>query len=357
MSVDIPALRLQNQRIAGPRRTTPAEIVRHLGAVQAQEYPFAKWGLAVRLGPDSTDSEIEAAFTEGSILRTHVMRPTWHFVPAEDIGWMQQLTAPRVRTAMSSYLRHHGMDAKLLTRSATIIARALEGGAFLTRPELGQRLARARITLTSMQLSFVVMHAEIEGIICSGPRRAKQFTYALINQRAPHQRRLQGDEALAELTRRFLASHGPATVRDYVWWSGLKTVDARRGLQIVGAKGFEQDGVSYWSTESKGRRSASGVHLLPIYDEYLVSYRDRVAVPHGPSLIGRGSTAVSFRHALVIDGQVAGTWRPEPKNGETVLVVTAMRRLVRPERDGIETAAARYGQFLGRPVSAAVTPG
>ena len=351
MPVDIPALRLHNQRIVGSQLTTPADIVQHLGAVQAQEFPFAKWGLALRLGSEITEAVVEQAFASGSILRTHVMRPTWHFVAAEDIGWMQRLTAPRVRTAMSSYLRTHGMDARLLNRSTTIFARALEGGAFLTRGELGDRLARARIMLTPMQLGFVAMHAEIEGIICSGPRRGKQFTYALISERAPQQRQLDGDQALEELTRRFLRSHGPATVRDYVWWSGLKTGDARRGFELVRAKSFEQGGVTYWSTSRERRTPAEGVHLLPIYDEYLVSYRDRLAVPHGPSQVRSGATLVPFRHALVIDGQVAGTWRPETRDAAIVVVVTAMRRLTADERDGIDAAVARYGRFLGAAVS------
>jgi hypothetical protein len=319
--------------------------------VQAQEYPFAKWALGLRLGSGSTDRDIEQAFAEGSILRTHVMRPTWHFVAGEDIIWMQRLTAPRVRTAMSSYLRQHGMDAKLLIRCAAIFERALEDGGSLTRTELGQRLSRSRINLTPPQLGFVTMYAEVEAIICSGPRRGKQFTYALISLRAPRQRRLQGDEALEELTRRFMRSHGPATVRDYVWWSGLKTGDARRGLEMAEAKRFQQDGVTYWSTARERRGSALGVHLLPIYDEYLVPYRDRLAVPHGPSLIGSGDTAVPFRHALVIDGQVAGTWRPEPKRGGIAAVVTAMRNLTVRESDDIHAAVARYGQFLDVPVS------
>lgn len=357
MLADIPALRLHGQRITTAGPPTPADLVHHLGAVQAQEYPFAKWALGLRLGPAWSDARIEQAFAAGSILRTHVMRPTWHFVAAEDISWMQRLCAPRVRTAMSSYLRKEGMDARLLNRSVAIFERALQGGTFLTRVELGQQLARARIALTPMQLGFVAMHTEIEGIMCSGPRRGKQFTYALTTTRAPRQRQLDGDEALAELTGRFLRSHGPATLRDFVWWSGLKTIDARRGFAIIEASHFEQESVTYYSVAQEQRGSASGVHLLPIYDEYLVSYRDRVAVPHGPSSLRHGSTLVPFRHALVIDGQVAGTWRPEAGDEGPVVVVTAMRRFSRDERNGIEAAIAGYGRFLGVPVSAAVNLG
>ncbi len=168
---------------------------------------------------------------------------------------------------------------------------------------------------------------------------------------------MEGDEALAELTRRFLRSHGPASVRDYVWWSGLKTGDARRGLDMIKAKRFEQHGVTYCSITREAPAPADGVHLLPIYDEYLVSYRDRVAVPHGPSTIRRGVTAVQFRHAVVIDGQVAGTWTVERRRDATVVAVTPMRDVTARERRGIEAASLRYGRFLAAPVSVSVTPG
>jgi len=348
-SSKIPHLRLRNQHITRAHRGSPAELVAHLGAVQAQEYPFAKWALALRLGNRTTDADIEKAFEAGQILRTHVMRPTWHFVAAADIGWMLELTARRVHMKMTPYARRQGLDARLLTRATAIVERALGGGKHLTRADLGARLARAGIGLTPLQLGLVALHAELERVICSGPRRGKQFTYALIGERAPGLRQLSRDEALAELTRRFVGSHAPATIRDFVWWSGLTTADARRGLDMIKATSFVQDGLTYWSVES-ARRAPSrqkGIHLLPIYDEYLVAYRDRVAVPHGPSTVGTASSALQFRHALVIDGQIAGTWRVDRKAAAHSVGVTALRPLTQDERRGIEAAAARYGRFMG----------
>ena len=156
------------------------------------------------------------------------------------------------------------------------------------------------------------MYAELEGVICSGPRRGKKFTYALIAERAPGARRLSRDEALAELALRFFRSHGPATIRDFVWWSGLVTADARRGVEMIRAKRQDVDGHAYWTAGAAPKTPASIklAHLLPIYDEYIVSYRDRVAVPHGPSMIpsSTGGGYVTFQHALVIGGQIAGTW-------------------------------------------------
>ncbi|HVH56988.1 MAG TPA: winged helix DNA-binding domain-containing protein [Vicinamibacterales bacterium] len=343
--MNIPLQRLNNQHITRPFRGRIEDLVAYLGAVQAQEYPFAKWGLALRLGDKTTAADVEQAFDEGRILRTHVMRPTWHFVAAADIAWMLELTAPRVHLTVASYLRSQGLDVRLVRRAVSIIERALEGGHHLTRAELAARLARQRIALTPLHLGFVLLYAELERVICSGPRRGRQSTYALLAERAQPAPRLAGDEALAELARRFFSSHGPATVRDFVWWSGLKTSDARRGLDIIRASSFDDDGLTYWSARARG--SATGrmsVHLLPIYDEYLVAYRDRVAVPHAWD-------ARAFRHTLVVDGQVAGTWRTQATVPAATLEVTPLGRLSSIERRGVESSATRYAAFLGSTVT------
>jgi hypothetical protein len=354
--VDIPAQRLVRQRIVHPHAGSAPDLVAHLGAVQAQEYPFAKWGLGLRLGSPTTDADITRAFDTGQILRTHVLRPTWHFVAAEDIDWMLQLTAPRVHFPLRSQARCLGLDTGMFTRATSLFERALAGGRHLTRAELAAALARAGLTLSPQVMGLVALYAELERVICSGPRRGRQFTYALLSERVRRPRWLSGDEALAELTRRFFKSHGPATVRDCVWWSGLKSADVRRGLGIINASTFEQDGLTYWfdGHAQPAVLKAPDVHLLPIYDEYLVAYRDRLAVPHGQSVIATGASAVTFRHALVIDGQVAGTWRVEADRSTTTVRVTPLRRLRRPEESAVEAAAARYGRFLGTSTTCAL---
>jgi hypothetical protein len=354
--VTIPALRLANQGISAPRRESVVELIGRLGAVQAQEYPFAKWGLALRLSGRVGDADIERDFAAGRILRTHVLRPTWHFVTAEDIVWMLELTAPRIHVAMRAYMQHQGLGGRLMTRATSIFARALAGGRFLTRAELGARLARAGIQATALQLGFITGYAELERVICSGPRRGKDFTYALLAERAPAALRLSRDEALATLTRRFFASHGPATIRDYVWWSGLRVADARRGLDLAGIGSSERDGQTYWGGDRARLRTppAEGVHLLPIYDEYLVAYRDRIAVPHGPGKIRVGSTTVNFRHSLVIDGQVAGTWTTSRDRTGERLRVTPLRPLSGREQAQLERVADRYARFTGRPLALSI---
>jgi hypothetical protein len=191
------------------------------------------------------------------------------------------------------------------------------------------------------------MHAELDGVICNGPRQGKQFTYALLAERAPPAPRLDRDQALTALTRRYLRSHGPATLRDFVWWSGLKTGDARAGLEMARARSREVDGLTYWTLarEPAGvSRPGKGVHLLPIYDEYLVAYRDHRVVPRPAYMLG------SFQHALLVGGQVAGTWRTVQRPKGLLVDVRPLRRLTLAERRGLSQAVTRYRRFLGVPV-------
>ena len=366
MKTAIPEQRLHNQRITRAVHRQPADVVAWLGAVQAQEYPAARWGLALRMPPGTTDAEIERAVDEGRILRTHVMRPTWHFVTPADIHWMLELTAPRVHRAMSYYRRQHGLETALLTRATAAFERALRDGQCLTRTELGAQLGRGGPVTNVTQvakgipLALLTIYAELEGVICSGPRRGKQLTYALLPERAPRTTRLSRDEALAELTGRYFRSHGPATIRDFTWWSGLTTADAKRGLEMNKARDEVVDGRTYWTI---GRMPAVAtargtVHLLPVYDEYLVAYRDRDAVPHLASKIRSGIRSgirsVTFQHTLVIAGQVAGTWKTVRKASGAVLDVIPLRPLTRPERRALDEAAVRYGRFLDVPVSLSI---
>jgi hypothetical protein len=342
--------RLRNQYLDKPFAGNATDLVAWMGAVQAQEYEHARWGLGLRLAGRPTAANIDEEIAAGRILRTHVLRPTWHFVAAADLPWMLALTAPRVHARMAPYNRHLDLDAKTLTRATRLIERALEEAGCLTRAELGDVLRRGRIQITPVRLAHIAMHAELEAVICSGPLRERRFTYALMSERARAARRLDRDESLGELATRYFQSHGPATIRDFVWWSGLKTPDAKRSAEIARLSSRAVRGRIYWTVESKrplGRRAGSGssVHLLPIYDEYLVAYRDREQVPHGPMTLLRDGRAVGYQHAIVIDGQVAGTWRTSSKSVGTVELVPA-RRLTKSERDCAIAESRRYARFV-----------
>jgi DNA glycosylase AlkZ-like len=353
----IPHLRLHNQCVTRTRHRRPADVVSWLGAVQAQEFGPAKWALGLRLPETATEAAIDRAFDAGRILRTHVMRPTWHFVAAADIRWMLELTKPHVHRVVSHYCGKLGLDPALRTRAAAIFERALEEQT-LTRTELSAHLERGGIAAKGVPLAMLTIHAELEGVICSGARRGKELTYAQLAARASHASTLTRDEALATLTKRYFRSHGPATIRDFVWWSGLKTVDAKRGLEINRAQSVVIEGTTYWTVgDEPGQTfSQATAHLLPVYDEYLVSYRDRQAVPHGPTVVpSQSGGGVRFQHALVIAGQVAGTWRMTRSPERVSIDVTPMKKLTRVDRTELGLTAERYGRFLGMPISLAIS--
>ena len=245
---DIPRIRLRQQRIAGPLMDKPDDVVRWMGAVQAQEYAQASWALGLRTR-SAVAGDIDRALGEGAILRTHVMRPTWHFVSPQDIRWLLDLTAPRIRAGSARRYRELQLDDAVFARSNEALARGLEGGANLTRAELGQVLEQSGVdTSLPQRLPHILMRAELDGVICSGPKRGKQFTYALLDERVPRGPALAREEAVAKLVRRYFLSHGPATVQDFVWWSGLTTADARAGLESVRDQiaGEMIDGKMYW---------------------------------------------------------------------------------------------------------------
>jgi DNA glycosylase AlkZ-like len=263
---------------------------------------------------------------------------------------MQALTGPRVHAANAHYYRKCGLDSRLLARSRAVLERALQGGNDLTRSDLARVLRRSGIEADGMRLAYLVMHAELDAVICSGPRRGKQFTYALLEERVPQARVLEREEALAELTRRYFSSHGPATLRDYVWWSGLTVRDAKAGLDSVKPALVHESsgGRSYWFVAARFSAASASecTHLLPNYDEYLIAYKDRepVVAPRRAGITSvRGDM---FAHQLVIDGLLAGRWTRGKGASSVRLEVAPYRRLTRDEARSIAAAADRYGRFM-----------
>jgi hypothetical protein len=350
-SADIATQRLRNQRLAGPRSETAEEVVHSLGAVQAQDFGAAKWGVAQRT-EGVTDSELDRVFAEGAILRTHLMRPTWHFVVPGDIRWMLQLTAPRVHAANAYYYRKLELDGLTFQRSNKALEKALGAGSSLTRTELARVLEDAGIVARGPRLAYLLMRAELDAVICSGPRRGKQFTYSLLDARAPGSSALTREEALAELATRYFSGHGPALLEDYAWWSGLTLAEARVGVEIAGPKLLREsrNGRSYWripSTASSGQTEPAA-HLLPNYDEYLIAYRDHDATLDPGLFPNRAALESALGgHILVLDGQVAGGWRRTVQGHDVTVDVAPVRPLSTVHREELQRAAERYGVFLG----------
>jgi len=351
---DIACHRLRNQRISAAPLKHPSEVVGWLVAVQAQDYAGAKWALGLRM-QNAADEDVDRALAEGSILRTHLMRPTWHFVTPADIRWMLALTAPRVHAINATLYRKMELDHATLEHYHAVLAEALQGGKQLTREEIREVLLKAGIApLDGLRLAYVLMSAELDGVICSGARRGKQFTYALLDERAPQARTLDGEEALAELVRRYYLSRGPATVQDFSKWSGLTVADASRGLEAVKGQ-FEHEAVggqTYWFSTSapSGSDGSPRAFLLSIYDEYISSYKDRSAIGEAEVRDKLKALGNALSYIIVVDGQIVGTWKRLLRKDAVVIDANLYTQLTEAENRAVAEAALRYGEFLKLPV-------
>jgi hypothetical protein len=336
-NVHVARRRLANQRLIGPPFRSAVDAVGRLGAVQAQDYSGAKWALAQRTAK-ATDAAIEQLLGDGALLRTHVLRPTWHLVLPADIRWMLALTAPRIAAAMAYNNRRHGLTPATFRRSNDAIARALEGGVHLTRPEIALVVQRARVDAAhGERIGHLLMQAELDAVICSGARRGKQITYALLDERAPATPTLDRDEALATLAARYFATRAPATIHDFAWWSGLTIADARRGAEAAGAQ-----------QTVEASQPTGSVHLLPNYDEFFIGYRDRGAILERVSGVApmQRSTAL-FAHVIEIDGQLVGGWKRIAAGKRLEIETAFLAKVTRAEREAVNAAVARYRVFAG----------
>jgi hypothetical protein len=352
---EIVPTRLCQQLITHHPFHTAAEVVGWLGAVQAQDYPAAKWAVGLRT-PGQTDSAIHQAVCAGAILRTHVLRPTWHFVSPADTRWMLGLTAQRVKLALATYDRRLEINEAFLARVYPLLTAALEGGRQLTRAEVSAALRQGGIALdVQLRLGQIMIHAELDGLVCSGAWREKQPTYALLEEWAPAARPLAREEALAELTRRYFISRGPATLKDFTWWSGLTVSDAKAGLAALGSELISTaiKGQAYWLAPETIAPPAGppGAHLLPNYDEYVVGYTDRSAIfdpAHAVRLDARGN--ILFNYIMVLDGKLIGLWKRVLRKGAVALTFQPFIPLGPDESHAFREAAAHFAHFLGLPL-------
>jgi hypothetical protein len=322
-----------------------------MGAVQSQDYDAATWALGMR-ARDVTECDVEAVLAEGAILRTHVLRPTWHFVLPQDIRWMLALSAPRIRRGIAARHRELVIDAHTVAHTNDTLGSALQGGHYLTRTELAKVLRAVGIDPSNQRLPHLLMSAELDAVVTSGPRRGKQFTWALFDERVPTAPVMKRSEAVCELAKRYFRSRGPAQAQDFVWWSGLTVADARAGIAFAGsALGHEViDGKDYWFDADAGRPPVEGgvVHLLPNFDEYTVAYRDRSAILAGrladPSTF---SPANVLSNVITIDGRVRATWRRTGgRDAERRITIRSLDALDARERAAIEDAGRRLAVFL-----------
>jgi hypothetical protein len=355
MSIDIVRQRLHHQRLSSTKFKDPAQVVEWLGVVQAQDYAAAKWAVAQRT-KGLKDADLDEALTKGSIIRTHVLRSTWQFVSPKDIRWMLKLTAPRILAQSASYFRNSKLDNAIFKRSNAVLIKALQGGRQLTRAELVSTLRKNGVGGTDLlQFTYLLIYAELQGILCSGGLQGKQFTYALLEEKIPPARALEHDLSLAELAKRYFLSHGPATLKDYIWWSGLTVKDARDGMEMIKSTLAHEtiEDKMYWFDSSATVKKEKEIRtwLLPNYDEYMVGYTDRSAIyeaEHDIKLDARKNFL--FNNIIVINGRVVGTWKRTFNKNTVIVEPNPFFTLSKPEKQAVKSAAEQFGLFLNMPV-------
>lgn len=309
---EISHYRLVSQKLYKTAPNFPQEIVRHLGAIQAQDYAMAKWAIGSRC--DSSEKEIEEAINSAQIIRTHILRPTWHFVAAEDIHWMLDVSGPQVKRTVASYVKKYGFDAKKLDQINASIEKILAGNNHLTRDEIMQELNIKKMLSENFLSSPIMMNAELEGLVCNGKMKGKQMTYALLEERvAKPKTNLSKEEALAKLAQRYFESHGPATVLDFSWWSGFSPTTCNLVINSIESElnSVRIDNQKYWfganfTNEDNFRES---VHFLPAFDEILISYKTREAsifLEHQSKAFTNNGI---FKPIILENGKVIGTWK------------------------------------------------
>jgi hypothetical protein len=349
------AARLRAQRLAGAQHKSAVDVVRWFGAVQSQDYVGAKWALGMRFA-GATNAQIDRLYDEGAILRTHVLRPTWHFVLPDDIRWMLQLTGPKIHQGLAGRYRQLELDEDTIARAHAAFTAALAGGRHMTRLELGDVLRGAGIAPDGQRLPHLLAAGELAGLLTSGPRQGRLHTFALLEERAPTGRTLDRAEAIGELTRRYFRGHGPAQLKDFVWWSGLTLAEARRGIELGNdvLDRYTVDGKDYWFDAAirSVRAAPSAAHLLPNFDEYTVGYTDRSAILHPahtfrPELFAFSSI---LANVVTVSGQVYGAWHRRPSREGLRVEVRPLAKLTPTERAAVEGAGNRLARFLAHPV-------
>lgn len=337
------ARRLAAQQLVTPTRANVAELVHHLGAVQAQDRAGCRWAVGVRTG--ATDAEVQRALDDAVILRTHAMRGTWQLIAPADVHWLLGLVAPRVLAGAKRRFEELGIDERTAKRSHQALEKALADGHHRTRDEMAEVLEAARIDTSGQRLSHLLIHAELEGLLCNGRMNGKQTTHALLRDRVPTTPRLDRDEALGRLAHRYFGSRGPATLQDFAWWSGLTVTDAKTSLGALGSalEVMEVDGRKLWSAPLDPVKEHEPL-LVPPFDEWLVAYRDRgdTLDPKHVAKINAGGGLLDA--CIVHGGRVVGTWSRTVAKTRVVVEPHFFEKTGRPRLDEAE---ARYRRFLG----------
>jgi hypothetical protein len=346
---DIAKFRLASQQISETKFKTAKDVVGWMGAMQAQDYAMTKWAVGVRLA-NTTDQVIETAINNGEIIRTHLLRPTWHLVSADDIYWALELTAPRVKISLQARDKELGLTESNFSKSNTVLEKALRDRKNLTREEIITEFEKAGLITNGSEVSHLLLRAELERIVCSGAIKGGKPTYALLEERVPKTKSLTKEEALANLAKKYFTSHGPATIQDFIWWSGLSVNNAKLALEMAKGDLIPEtiNSQTFWIDKSFSTPKIDRelVYFLPAFDEFIISYKDRSAsLPfenHNKTVSSNGV----FRPIIVVNGQVIGIWKRTVKNDRVIIEIALFEQSAKNSKSAIENAAIQFGQFL-----------
>lgn len=345
-NIDIASLRIVNQYITNAQFCEPEDVVKNMMAMQAQDYAGAKWAIGLRM-QNANDALVEKAITDGKILRTHLLRPTWHFVAAEDIRWILALTGPRITATNAGIYKKFELDSAILNKSNDVFIRALTGKKQLTRAQLTEVLTQNNIPTDELRFTLLLMHAELSSIICSGARVGKQFTYALLDERAPTAPGLNYEEALTKLATGYFNTRGPATVHDFTNWAGLTVTDAAIGLENAKVNLVTENinGKTYWMPPHIEVSSLKNdAYLLPAYDEFAIAYKDRDALVKPE--YREQARHVIFDPVIIVDNQVVGNWKRTIKTNVVDIDLKLYGQLNKLQQNALQIAVNRYRKFL-----------
>jgi hypothetical protein len=356
--IDISNLRLINQQLATRKYQNVRDIANWMGAIQAQDFPMSKWAVGQRLN-GAADNLIQKAFDNGEILRTHLLRPTLHLVSAENIRWLLNLTAPEIRKRSKTRHTELGLTESLLKKSNRIIKDSLKGENHLNREELVSILAKAGIPVNAQRAYHILVVSELDGITCSGRMKNGKQTFALLDERVPQTDDLTKEQSLGRVTGIYFSSRGPATLQDFIWWSGLSATDAKNALEIVkpGLISEKNGSEIYWFQNSQAYPGNidESVLLLPAFDEFLICYRDRTAsVPvkyHKKTISSNGI----FWPVIVINGQVRGLWRRTLKKDKVTVEIRLFEPVNKTIINKISKQIELFGLFLNKKTESNLT--
>lgn len=351
-SLQISQQRFLNQHVHSDQFKTANDLVHWMGAIQAQDYAMSKYAIGVRL-KNYTNEIVEDAINKSEIIRTHVLRPTWHFVAAEDARWMLELTAKNLNKALSSNNKRLELDEKIFNKANNIIEKLLRDRKHLTRKEIMAALEKKGIKTNDLRAGHIMFRAETDLVVCNGIKRDKQFTYTLFDERVPPTKKITKDEALAELALRYFSSHGPATLQDFTWWSGLSASDAKNGLELIRSKLVSEKNSEnlYWfaSNTNNTNTKSNATVFLPAFDEFLISYKSR-EISLDPKFASKSYTTNGiFNPIIVHNAKVIGTWKP--KQGKEILITpNFFDKPSKKQKQLCKKAAQEFGRFIQKQV-------